>query len=542
MIVYFADRTMKVLGSASTWLPSGLIIKEDKKIEEIETGLASFEGRIPYTQETRQLCEQLTAPGNFVLRSHENENEFYTIINSELDTDDMEVYFYAEDAGLDLLNEVAIKIPDGPNDEFTFHEATFTEWINLYISETGWEIGRNASADDSTTVLPKDAKVDSEATVTERLKNLATLEKFGYEISYSFEMAPAGFELLHKYINIDKKRGNDTGVQLRLNKEINKITTTKTIENVVTSLLIYGSNDVTLDPYVGRTYEDGEYVIANQYFAERELTHACLQSMSALSKWGRQANGEVRHITKPYSVDSENLDTIVQEGIKELKKLKDMEINYEVDIADLPESVRIGDYVYIVDEVDEMYLQARVLKLEVSVSDKKHVATLGDYLIKSGGISETVRELASQFERVAGLREFYTWIAYADDIQGTNISTAQLVTSKYMGIAVNRASETVDISDPSIFEWTVIEGGNPLMISIESTQGTFFSTTKVITTLIAHVFYDGVEVAETEISNYGVLKWYKDGNQTPIYFGRSLNIVGADNVDAGRYEVRLETN
>ena len=224
MIVYFADRTMKVLGSASTWLPSGLIIKEDKKIEEIETGLTSFEGRIPYTQETRQLCEQLTAPGNFVLRSHENENEFYTIINSELDTDDMEVYFYAEDAGLDLLNEVAIKIPDGPNDEFTFHEATFTEWINLYISETGWEIGRNASADDSTTVLPKDAKVDSEATVTERLKNLATLEKFGYEISYSFEMAPAGFELLHKYINIDKKRANDTGVQLRLNKEINKIT------------------------------------------------------------------------------------------------------------------------------------------------------------------------------------------------------------------------------------------------------------------------------------------------------------------------------
>ena len=33
MIIYFADRAMNILGSASTGLPKGLIITNDKKTE-----------------------------------------------------------------------------------------------------------------------------------------------------------------------------------------------------------------------------------------------------------------------------------------------------------------------------------------------------------------------------------------------------------------------------------------------------------------------------------------------------------------------------
>ena len=34
MIIYFADRAMNILGSASTGLPKGLMITNDKKTEE----------------------------------------------------------------------------------------------------------------------------------------------------------------------------------------------------------------------------------------------------------------------------------------------------------------------------------------------------------------------------------------------------------------------------------------------------------------------------------------------------------------------------
>lgn len=48
--------------------------------------------------------------------------------------------------------------------------------------------------------------------------------------------------------------------------------------------------------------------------------------------------------------------------------------------------------------------------------------------------------------------KFYTWVAYADDASGTNISLSN--TGKtYIGIAVNQTTETPDISDPTIYTW-----------------------------------------------------------------------------------------
>ena len=40
MIIYFADRKMDILGQASTNLLNGITIKEDKKTEEIDVGVA----------------------------------------------------------------------------------------------------------------------------------------------------------------------------------------------------------------------------------------------------------------------------------------------------------------------------------------------------------------------------------------------------------------------------------------------------------------------------------------------------------------------
>ena len=72
MIIYFADRKMDILGQASTNLLNGITIKEDKKTEEIDVGVATFECRITYSKKTREIAEQLTEAGKYILRSNKD--------------------------------------------------------------------------------------------------------------------------------------------------------------------------------------------------------------------------------------------------------------------------------------------------------------------------------------------------------------------------------------------------------------------------------------------------------------------------------------
>lgn len=74
------------------------------------------------------------------------------------------------------------------------------------------------------------------------------------------------------------------------------------------------------------------------------------------------------------------------------------------------------------DEAGGLYLQSRLLKLEISIVDGTQTATLGDYLIRESGISEKVEQLTNQFKNLSENQTLYTWFAYADDSFGNGIS------------------------------------------------------------------------------------------------------------------------
>ena len=57
MIVYFADRKMNIIGQASTNLPKGLMVTDDTKDEDVESGVAVFECEIGFDAETRAKVE-----------------------------------------------------------------------------------------------------------------------------------------------------------------------------------------------------------------------------------------------------------------------------------------------------------------------------------------------------------------------------------------------------------------------------------------------------------------------------------------------------
>lgn len=440
MIIYFANRSMEILGSASTGLPGGFTIVEDTKTEEVETGVAVFECRVKFDSENRLQLEAMCEAGNYLLRSDGDLNEFYTIIEVEVDTKEQTVYLYAEDAGMDLLNEVCPAYEATDNHDVAWY-------IRRYTADSGFEIGINEVPD-----LVKKLKFDSEQTATERLAEIA--EGFGgFEISYSF--AISGMEVTHKYINIYQERGKDVADQLRLNQDINRITTKKSVANLATALSCTGGtpkgkkDPITLQGY---SYDDGDFYVDGKL----------LKSRQAVAQWSRyawevaDASDWQGHHIRQYTYDTTSQATLCSKAIKELKKLRQMEVNYEVEINNLPEGIRIGDRINIVDDGGALYLSARILKLETSICDQKQTATLGEYLLKGSGISVKVEELAEKFAAMAD-RTLYTWIAYADDAQGNGISLNP-EGKPYLGTAVNQTEAAVDISDPSVFVWSKVQG------------------------------------------------------------------------------------
>lgn len=388
MILYFADRKMNIAGQASSKLRAGYKITDDVKAEDVDSGVASFDCWIGYEKADRATLEAMTSAGNYLLRSHEDENEFYTIIDSEFDTKRQEVHIYAEDAGLDLLNEVA--------GAYSADKAyPITSYVNKWITDSGFEIGINEVPASSTRKL----SWEGEATVTERLASIAT-QFGGYEISFSFEVK--GLFVTRKLVNIHKKRGRDTGEQLRLNKEVDRIITKKSVANLATAFSCTGGtpeNSETPISLKGYTYDDGNFYVDK---------NGVLKSREAVKKWSRyvwnkepqRLTGYEGHIVRPYSYDTLSQAALCSHAVTALKKVCDMEINFEIDIKKLPEGVKIGDRINVIDDAGELYLNTRLLQLKTSVTGKEKTATLGEHIIKSGGISQKVIDLAEQFAKM----------------------------------------------------------------------------------------------------------------------------------------------
>ena len=500
MINYFADRNMHIVGQASTNLPNGLKISSDTKKEDVAYGSSIYELYIPYDNETREQVEKICEVGNYILRENNGTHEVYTIIDTENETDGSsgEIYVYAEDVGLDLLNEVlGVFIADGP------HKLEYYAKKILY--DTGFEVGINEITEDEQYLGWED-----EETARERLLSLA--DTFECEISFTFKIE--GFTLKHKYVNFIKKVGNDNGETLRLGKEITNIKIRKSITSLATALRVSGGipegeqNPITL---VGETYDDGK---------DMYLENGMLKSRDALSKWSRylaESGQDVGHIVTTFNYDTTDKDELLFAALLQLNMVKEPQVNYDVTLNEMPKNIKIGDTVRIVDNQGKLYLSSRVLELESSECLKTYKATLGDFLIQESGISDKVAELATQYKDIANKRVFYTWVAYADTKDGVGISLDS-TDKKYMGTVYNKITPTVDISDPSIFNWVLLKNPELFRSYVLSTSGLILKPGVTEQTILkANIFY-----GQDDVSNDYTIKWYKDGSY--ISTGRNLSV------------------
>lgn len=445
MILYFANNDLDIIGSASTYSTGNYVVGDDTKKEDVDSGISTFECKIYYTKDFRDKVKKLVKTGNKILRYEAKEynfkrkdnssddisdvvenvytisgyEDYFTIIEAEEDRLDQTFYIYAESAGLDLLNNLV--------GQYSNTAKAYSVYVNATLSGTGFTL-----VDGVTDAQEKLLSIsfDQDQTVVERLQSIAST--FEYEFYFGFTVT--GMSVTKKWIKFVKERGVDTEKIISINREISNIKIKESIANLATVLYPVGRDNITLYGYThsdGDIHTDGLYVVSD----------------SSISKWGR--------LTRKYSCDATTQADLYTEAVKELKKRIKEETNYDLDISDFPEDVVLGDRINVVDDAGELYLSGRVLTMETSIADQTRKVTLGEWKIKNAGISDKVLELAAEFREIAENRDFYTWIVYADDASGTNMSKSS-EGKQYIGIAPNRPKEDFDISEvtASMFTWT----------------------------------------------------------------------------------------
>lgn len=388
MIIYFADRDLNITGQASTTLPGGFRLYEDKLTEEIASGVNIFEFKVSHNDMERLDLEGVIARSKYVLKSGgsafaDKENTYtslFQIIDDEYDTLAQEYYIYCEDAGLDLINKIVPKV--------TFKNKTLLQMLQATVP-SGWTINLIG-----TPTGTKTNTYEGENTATERINNIAEL--FDCEVYYSFEIER--FKVTQRILNVIPKRGHQVAIpQLRLNMDINQIITKRSRQELATAYAVKGGtpegsdNPVTLVNY-NYSYTDPE--TGDVYQVDKASGQ--MRNISAMKREASVLDSDGL-IVRTFEFETTDKSILAGQARAELQKHCNPIVEYEVDIAILPEGTVIGDRINIIDEEGELFLDARILKLETSEANRQITATVGDYIYRNSGISEQMRALAKEY-------------------------------------------------------------------------------------------------------------------------------------------------
>ena len=515
---YFTDRKYNQLGIASTdELASSSVIAIDDiggqegDYQSVEGGYRSYSATLHFSPDQSAQVKEMAKVGNFVLfKGRAGESVWTTILSSEHDPLAGTNTFVAEDASIDLIN--------GTVGAYAASSAmTIAQYIELFAGDSGFVIGYNEIPD-----LTRTLNWDSDdSSILTRILSVAT--QFGVELSFRFEVR--GLSVIGKYIDIRKHIGGNKGIYLRVDTDLNKIVTTSDIADLCTAIAgtggtPEGSNDpITLKGYRW-TDPNGRYVLGGD---------GVLRDPVALRTWSRllsntNTNPVDAHITRNKTYEATTQATLLQSVLSDLEKFNHPAVNYEVDIAKLPDTVNIGDTVYLVDEDEQLFLSARVLELTYSYSNESGTATLGDYLIQAGQVDPAYRELADQIKNIPKTVQYYPWLRYADDDKGTNMS-AFPANKKYMAVVYSNKS-SVPSDNPADYagKWALIQGADG-KDGVPGAKGADGKTSYFHTAYANSI--DGKQGFSTT-----------DGNGKS-YFGQYVDQTQADSTDPTKYSWAL---
>ncbi|QUS98982.1 phage tail protein [Lacticaseibacillus paracasei] len=452
---YFVDRSWHLLGTATAGGGGKIHIVDDTDDQLISAGARTYSGTILFTPELSSKVQTMAARGNYILYMDErNKAVFMTIMESSHDPLAGEDTFTAEDAGIDLINETVgpYKAPQAMG---------IADYISLFTNDSGFEIGLNEIPN-----LKRTLEWTGESDTTlNRILSVAT-QFDNAELDFSFDVS--GTTVVRRLINIHKRIGADRNITLYVDKDINKIVTSGSIYDLYTAVTPTGgtpeSKDgettdqqpITLEGYQW-TDPDGRYVLTKEGVL---LDPVANQTWSRLLAKGGSPSVNAAYINRVVTYTATSQATLLQSALSDLKAHNHEAVNYETDIAVLPQNINIGDTIHLADEDEHLYLSARLLELKSSYSMDTHTATLGDYLIEHEQVAAQYRQLAEQIKNLPKTVQYYPWIRYADDDKGTNMS-AFPTDKKYMAFRYSNKS-SVPSDNPADYagKWALIKGAD----------------------------------------------------------------------------------
>lgn len=425
-MIFILDSDEKVAGIlTNNGSPNSCPYYDDVLKESIEVGASTYEFYVPSNHDVVDTIEE----GGYVVRADlDGHLRMFSIMQiEESHGNENKKYVYAEDAGLELLNDI---VRPG-----TYENKNQDEILDIVLLGSRWKRGETEYLGFDTFTFENYDNV------------LATLQSIAKQLNgeLSFRVEMKNGEVSGRYVDLVKQRGTVTKKRFTYSKDIVSIKRKVDMSNVVTALVGVGSNDTN--------FKSIEYTKSANGF-EKPLNQDWVGDPDALQRWGKKG----KHIFGKFEYDTTDPKTLLDKTWEQLQILKEPSITYEMDVALLErlagiehEKVRIGDTVYVIDETfsPALYLEARVLELETCFSDPSNdKCTLGNYKIAKSNITAQMRALQSKL-----LKKEATWDQVGEALQVANnaqetANTANETASTAQEVA-NTAQQTAESAQES---------------------------------------------------------------------------------------------
>ncbi|WLV83707.1 phage tail protein [Lacticaseibacillus zeae] len=449
MEYYFADRKFNILGVGSTDGKGEWRIDNDIETQSVDNRPAvELSLDIHFTTDQEQAVNEMAKATNFIMYQDEEGNAHQMVIES-VDHDSLgHIHsIVASDAGNDLINEtVGAFKADKPY--------TIAEYITRFTNDSGWEIGINEFPDNVRTL-----EWTSEESSLARIISVA--KDFDAVLSFGFEFV--GTNLVKHVINIRHETAGDSLISFEMNKDINNIVTHLDTYDMETSIKAYGAvpestnGSTNQDPInlIGYKWTDptGQFVLDQYGF---------LHDTIAVQKYSRLLSNSNPNPTQSdwnrvKTFDSKSQAELLQAALADLKKYNHPNETYDIDLVNSP-YVPLNQTVHIADENQQLFLSAKVLSIQRSRANHSVQLTLGEFAHETVSFDERLSDLANQMANMPKTIQYYPWVRYADDNQGTNMS-AFPVNKKYMAVVYSNKS-SVPSDDPADYagKWALIQG------------------------------------------------------------------------------------
>ena len=364
MVIYITNRNNKVLTLASTDLPDCDRIISDNMTDEVSSGVKTYECTIAASEKIRKYA----IAGNYMLVA----GTLYMIITSEYDNSDRTVALYCEDAGIDLINRNCGSVAKTTK--------TFAQWIgNTLGSNHGWTF--RYGIDKTQT---KELEYTAESSALDRLHDILT--SYGVEMYFTYTID--GLDTVTRKINFVKKRGKTTGVNLYAGKEVDVIRKKQSIENLATVWKMFGKDNKALSKLDGyaaapKTYAKGTKVGTKVIKHDYKIETNNVKCVQAVEKWKSALDTDGVIMMVKYT-QYDTAQALINYAIREMEKIVETKTTYEAELLYLPDGLKCGDTINVLDTHDDILLSARIIKLEHSYVTGLTSVELGSFATLKG--------------------------------------------------------------------------------------------------------------------------------------------------------------